>query len=350
MEYKKIALSALCVAGLSLSLVACSPQKEAQTSQEQPVVATQQADSKQQTQYPLTIKNNGKEWTYDRAPERAVVLDYNTAEIFAALGLEKHVVKLAQADFDLEDVADRYRDAVKSMPEYDRSQLISGSVPSYEQVISENPDAVFGTAYSFFDQSAGSADKYIEAKINCYASEPSYEEKPSIEHMFNDIRNIGKIYGVSDKAEALVKELEARFKVVSDKLGKDIATVPTFVYDLDLNGMMMTVGAPSFESYLLSLAGGSNAFGSIEKQYGKVSDEQLLASGAQHIILTAYSEAVDTSPESKKERLLSSEQYASIPAVKDKKITIVRAYKLRPGLQAIDGVEEMAKALHPDKF
>ncbi len=85
------------------------------------------------TTYPLTIENCGVSVTFDKAPERAVALGQNSAEIMLLLGLEDRMVGTAFWPTKVLPELQEASDSVK---------LLSVETPSLESVLAEDPDFV----------------------------------------------------------------------------------------------------------------------------------------------------------------------------------------------------------------
>ncbi|MEN4771419.1 ABC transporter substrate-binding protein, partial [Duffyella gerundensis] len=81
------------------------------------------------TMYPLTIENCGQKMTFTHAPERAVALGQNTAEIMLLLGLKD---KLAATAFW----------PTKVMPELEKQnaqvKLLTVEIPTLESILAVN--------------------------------------------------------------------------------------------------------------------------------------------------------------------------------------------------------------------
>ena len=52
----------------------------------------------------------------------------------------------------------------------------------------------------------GTADDYKGNNINLYVPEGSYVKNGTIDNTYNDIRNLGKIFGKEDKAEEIISD------------------------------------------------------------------------------------------------------------------------------------------------
>jgi iron complex transport system substrate-binding protein len=305
------------------------------------------ATEEQVSTYPVTIENNDTTLTYEAAPERVVVLNYDAAEIMSALGLEDRVIQLAPADNTLDVVKQEYRSAISKMPLFDEGSINYG-VPGLEAILDSNPDFVYGTVYSFMAQNCGEKEDYINNGINIYASESTCVEKPTLENLYNEIITIGEIFDVRERAEEIVAGFREREAAVADAVA-DSETIPIFVYDYNQgDGTILTTGGSTIEDYLISLAGGKNIFDDLGKRYGSVSAEEIINRNPEYVIVTDY--ATDVDGQAKADSMKSASEYAEVPAVKDNKFLIVSGMLVWPNMQTLDGLETIAKALHPECF
>lgn len=302
------------------------------------------------TTYPVTIENNGRSWTFESAPEKVAALDYTMAEYMCALGLQDKVISVAPGDYTADDVLAEYKAAVAAMPAFDKNQMTMGSIPTLELILAVEPDFVIGSSYSFFDKNCGAVENYIDAGINVYAIEGTCTKTPSLENVYTDLENLGKIFGVEDRAQELIDGLKIREAAIVDAVA-GVDAIPVFANYRDQgDGTVYTVGGASFESYLISLAGGKNVFDDIEKAAAVVSDEQVIGMDAEFVIITTASESVGArSAADVWEGMQGSSLYADVPAVKNNKHIDLRYIEVQPALHAVDALEAMAKALHPDR-
>lgn len=161
-------------------------------------VQTATKEGKENLLQPVTIENFNRATTYTKVPERVVVLTYDIAEIMTALGVENKIVALAPAENSIEDVLPEYRDRIKDIPLFEG---LEGGVPSLESVLKVNPDFVYGVSFSFDPKNVGSAEDYEKAGVNIYVAEGTYVDVPTLENLYNDILNIGKIFRVKTRDE-----------------------------------------------------------------------------------------------------------------------------------------------------
>ena len=107
---------------------------------------------------------------------------------------------------------------------------------------------------------------------------------------------------------------------------------------------MITVGKDTFHNNLIQLAGGINLSGQETIKYPKYSLEQVLRLSPEVILITSMERG--GAAERKKERW---QQWKQLPAVRQGRIHILNSDLLdRPSPRLIDGLEALARAIHPE--
>ena len=122
---------------------------------------------------------------------------------------------------------------------------------------------------------------------------------------------------------------------------------PTVYYELDGTdpSKPYTAGPGSFVDALIARAGGANIGATLSSQYAQISLEQLLVANPDLILLG--DSAYGTTPESVKQR----SGWGGLTAVKNGNIFPFDDNLVsRPGPRLVDGLEALAKLLHPDLF
>jgi len=298
--------------------------------------------AKQATAQVVVIENMGRTTTYEEIPETAVALSYSIAEIMVALGLEDKIVAIAPSMYILEQVSEEYRDTVGSFP------LLEGSygVPSLETVLDTNAEFVFGDAYSFYASSVGTADDFEAAGVKVYGTEGTYVEDATMENNYNDIRNIGKIFRVEERAEALIQELKEREAEVLAKV-ENLEPVSVFYFDSDTGGgvEMSTIGNIGLQSYMLNLAGAENVFAEESTQFFETSWEEVINREPEYIIVCDY--YGEGYAQEKIDELKANPETAEMVAVKNDNFIVVPGLAMFPSLENMDVIEQIANELHP---
>ncbi|NJO82196.1 MAG: ABC transporter substrate-binding protein [Blastochloris sp.] len=185
--------------------------------------------SAQEDEFPLVIDNCGFEVTYQAPPEKAVTMNQAATEIMLALGLEDKLVGTAYLD---DIILPEFEEAYNSVP------VLAVEYPSQEVLFGAEPDFVYGSYSSAFgDEAAGSRESLLELGIGSYVSPVACEDRSlrpenlTIDDVFGEIRDIGRIFGVEDRAEALIAEQQAELDAISEALPDTDEPITVFWYD-----------------------------------------------------------------------------------------------------------------------
>jgi iron complex transport system substrate-binding protein len=164
--------------------------------------------------------------------------------------------------------------------------------------------------------------------------------------MYVNLGVVGQLTGY-DVTE-LVDSLKARVKAVDDKIAT-VTDKPVVFYEIDATDASKpySYGPGTFGDLLIQRAGGANlvTLASITDAYPQVSLEQIVATNPGIIILGDSMWGVTI------ESVQARPGWEGIDAVKNKQIFAFDDNLVsRPGPRLVDGLEQLAKLLHPDAF
>jgi iron complex transport system substrate-binding protein len=304
--------------------------------------------------YPVTITNCGKEYTYTKAPSRVVVMNGGSvAEVSSLLelGVGDKIIANAQSYGDSE-VPGRV-DAIKALPTGDIKLNEMMDIPR-EAMIGLQPDFVISTYDGGFRAEAGFATREDLAKIgaNTYAPESAcgdvgtVSHKPTIEDSYAMLRDLGKIFGVSDKAEKIIADSKERIAAVEKKVaGEEKLKAMLIIPGMAMGDQFSSVGDNGIWNDIMAKAGVTNAFaGASENMFANPSKEQVAKADIDALIVVNYMSA---DPDADAKKLL--DQFPQWDAAKDKRYVIL-SDSIYLGPSNAIAVEEIAKAFHPDAF
>ncbi|GGW55564.1 lipoprotein [Streptomyces griseoloalbus] len=291
------------------------------------------------TGFPVTIDNCGVKTTYDRPPSRVVTIHQHPAELMLALGLKDRMVGTAFPD---SAVLPELKKDYEAIPELAKKE------PSFEKVLDAEPELVYGGYGSAFAENEGrSREAFADAGIDTYLNrEYCGKKQVTMKDTYDEIRTIGTIFGVPDRAGKLVADLEGHVgKAAAEVEGEP--EVPVFVYDSG-DKSAFTAGGKSLGTELIRLAGGENVFADLDDVFGDVSWEQVVERRPEVIAIYDYAGA--GSVEEKKEFLLSRPALADVPAVRNKRFVVLPLTATLVGIRSAYAVEDLARGLHPESF
>jgi len=294
---------------------------------------------------PVTLKNCDLTITYKQPPQRAVTMMQSATEVMLALGLEKHMVGTAYLD---NPILPEYQQAYSKIP------VLAQKYPSQEVFLGVEPDFVFSTEESAFAKEAlGSREELLKLGISSYLLPiecDRSELRPSrvtMENLYQEIQEIGRIFGVEERAEKLIAQLQEQLQETQQKLAKVTNRKRIFWYDSE--NPPVTASSWGMPNHIIELAGGENIFKDIQKKeaWVKVNWEDVVARQPDVIVLIDAS----WSPAQEKRRLLKSNPaYSQLKAVQQDKFVVLGFSYTMPGIRNVAGVRQLAEALYPERF
>lgn len=256
-------------------------------------------------------------------PQRIVSLAPSNTEILFAVGAGKQVVG---------------RDSFSDYPPEAKSlKNIGGSMGNYdtEAIVALHPDLVLAGEINTPEL----VNSLQQLGLTVY-----YLPNPTtLEGMFTNLETVGQLTGHSSAAVTLVNSLKKRVAAVDAKI-LPLNYAPTVYYELDATDPTKpyTAGPGTFVDLLISRAGGVNVGKSLTSQWAQISLEQLVVSNPSIIILG--DSAYGITPDSVKQR----PGWGGLAAVKNGQVYPFDDNLVsRPGPRLVDGLEALAKLMHP---
>ena len=283
--------------------------------------------------YPMTFDNYGREVTISEQPERVLTLGPNCTELFAALGLEDYVIGRSLVNHSRGPL-DEYADAVNGIPE-----LNHGSA-TREAILSSGADFIYAIDWEISDTGCN-IDEAGEYGMNVYVNSAA-----TLEQQYQEILDIGKIFGVEDAAESFVADQRARIEAVQTAVAGG-EPVDVLVYDSGSNGVFTCSGS-NFETLLIELAGGHNIFDDLtDQQWVTVSYEEVLARDPDIILIHDYD---SPSVEAKIAEIKGDPTLSQLECVQNSRFAAITLESVLPGDRMAYAVESMAAAFYPEVF
>jgi len=205
--------------------------------------------------------------------------------------------------------------------------------PSVERIIALKPQVVLVSTASQLEAFTKQLD---QQKIVVYVTNPR-----SLEEVFRSISTLGDLFGTHDQAEKLVADLRRRADAITTAVGE---TKPITVFYQVSDEPLYTIGRESYLTDLVRRAGGISVTADVAGAFPRFSDEAALAARPEAIILpTGGSMSTANSA-------LAVSLKKSPAALNNRVYKINEDHLQRPGPRLVDGLEEMARALHPEAF
>jgi iron complex transport system substrate-binding protein len=283
--------------------------------------------------FPVTIDNCGESVTVDEAPTAAVTMNQGATEIMLALGLEDQMVGTAYLD---DAVSPEWEDAYDSVP------VLAEEYPSREVLLAEEPDFVYGSyASAFGDEGVGDRGALLEQGAATYLSPNDCRADEGIPITFDDvfaeIREIGRIFGVGDRAEQLVADSQAELDDAAEQLPDD-TTILWYDSGTDAPFVGGCCGAPAM---IIDALGAENVYADLEGSWGDGSWETAVAADPDAIVLIDASwDTIDSKLDT-----LGTEPMASMTAVTGEVFGEVPFSASTPGVRNVSAVVDLAAQL-----
>jgi iron complex transport system substrate-binding protein len=299
--------------------------------------------------YPVTISNCGTSTTYTKAPTRAVSNDINTTEDMVALGLESHMV----GDFGVNGDGPAGKPIpIAYVAGFHMVKDISPDYFTLEKLVGLRPDFVFagwnyGLSVGTNLTPTGLAKYHMKtlALTESCAHVQSGKDSVSISNTYQDITNLGKIFGVESRAAKLISTMKAQVASAQAKVG-NLAPVMVFDYDSGTSAPFTGPGL-AMPNALISDGGGTNIFAGLKESWTSVSWEQVVAADPQCIIINDYG----TPTASQKETYLETSTFTkNLTAVKNKCFLALSYDEVTPGPRNAEAIVKIARWLHPSAY
>ncbi|QOT00219.1 ABC transporter substrate-binding protein [Brevibacterium sp. JNUCC-42] len=298
--------------------------------------APQATSNVQPTTEKMQITNGEHTLTFEQAPKRVVSMNQHITEMLLALGVQDVMVGTAYPD---DEVLPEYKE------KYDQIQLLSKQYPSLEVFLSVEPDFVVGRSSAFTAKGIGSVADLEKIGIPAYTITGTLSKHPTIDEVYEDMLQLGKILHVEDRANQIVTQMKTDIQAIQQKIGKVGQPVKALVFDSVDSGLYTT--GNSLETRLIEMAGGQNVFGDLEKSWSEVSWEEAIKRAPDVIVINDYDQP---SAEEKIKYLLENKALADIPAIKNKRFVSLPLSDAFEGVRNVRAVEILAKGFYPEKF
>ena len=321
--FRKLALLLL---PLALVLAACSPTATV-TPTALPTAVPTTAPSPVPTVNPVITLTDGlkRTVTLPGPAQRVISLAPSNTEILYAIGAGSQVVG--------RDESSDYPTAVSSLP------TVGGySGFNTEAIVALHPDLVLA---------GGINSPELVASLEKLGLTVYFLPNPAtLEEMYANLETVATLTGHTSEAGTLVDSLKSRVAAVDAKI-LPLNSRPTVYYEIDATdpAKPYTYGPGSFGDLLIQRAGGANVGSALSSEYAQMSLEQLVVANPTIIILG--DSAYGTSAESLKQR----PGWEGLDAVKNSQMFPFDDNLVsRPGPRLVDGLEALAKLLHPGLF
>ncbi len=272
---------------------------------------------------PRTFKDEvGREVEVPFPPKKIVSLAPNITEILFSLGLDQEIIGVSiHCNF----------------PEKANSKVRVGSYISldFEKIVFLQPDLIIATG-------AGNTRDMVDRLKRL--GFPTYVIFPKdFEDVLLSIGHLSKLVDREKEGVEIIQGMKKRRQRVMEM----IQGLPKPRVFLQIGeAPVVTVGKNSFADDLIRLAGGENVAGNEKEMYPRLGMEEILKRSPEVILVSSMN------PRGNYQKVLQEwSRWKTIPAVKNGRIHLMDSDLIdRPSPRIIQGLEEMARILHPERF
>ena len=288
----------------------------------------------------VVIQNGDRTVTFTSMPTGVLCANLYSAENMVMLGLGDYIVgknvHTNPAEVPLEELSD----AFANIPEIERSN---------ENAVASGADLLIGQISAFKDTSWGTYEQLESEGIHCLTITGTIVPDETVEDIYTDIENLGKIFKVEDKAAALIADMKASIADTNGKVaGVAEADKPkVFVFDSSKEDQIYTTSS-GLESNLIELAGGINTTrGQADSRWFNTSVETLVAANPDIIIINDYG---SQTVEEKIAYITGNPACSEIPAVVNNNFLVIPLVCVMQDIRAANACRTMAEYFYPELF
>lgn len=285
--------------------------------------------------FPVTVQSCNRQVTFDAAPTRAIANDVNLIEMMLALGLRDRMVGYTGVS-GWKTLDAELREGIAELPE------LSAKYPTREVLLGAEPDFFFaGWNYGMTVGGEVTPETLAPLGIQTYELTESCifvgpKAKSAMQDMYVDLLNLGRIFGVEDRAKALVAEYEARLADVTAGVDRS-KPLRVFVYDSG-EETPFTAGRYAIPTAMIEAAGGVNIMDDLEKSWATVAWEPVVERNPEVIVIVNYGEVT---ADQKIAFLEQNPAFAGIDAVKNDRYVVLEYVEATPGPRNIRAIQKL---------
>jgi iron complex transport system substrate-binding protein len=305
----------------------------------------------------ITEKNCGLDVTVAAPPQRIYAAYQPAVEMAHALGVSDRLVGTAFLDAAV-------------LPEYAEGQArapYAPEIPSREALLATNPDFVLSGFNDVFadgsGESFGTRASLRELGVQTWIFSPLCPSGDGLsdeaidpatvtmESVYADVRDLGRLFGAEERAAAVVADMQARIGAVREQ----VAGAPRLrvaVVSPREDGTFRIAGGPDFITRILDIAGADNAFADLtSKRNITVGVEEIIARDPDVILTSTCCDASYTiaAAEPDAERIRTHPALVNVAAVKNGRVKPFLFADRAAGVRVPYAAEQVAALVHPNR-
>lgn len=290
-----------------------------------------------------TVRSCDRDVTFDHPPKAAVSHDVNLTEMMLVLGLRDRMAGYTGIS-GWKTLDEDMRAGVAKLPE------LAAKYPTKEVLVGADADFLFaGWNYGMKVGGEVTPETLAPYGIKVYELTESCihigdKPKVSMEDMYNDLLNLGRIFDVEDRAQKLVDGYKAELGSFKSTLNRSDKTLKVFVYDSG-EDRPFTAGRYAMPTALIEAAGGVNILDDFDKSWAKVDWETVVEKNPDVVVIVNYG---NVTADQKRAFMKTNPALAQINAVRNDRFVTLEYVEATPGPRNIKAVKKLAAAFWGD--
>ncbi|MDH1263760.1 ABC transporter substrate-binding protein [Pseudomonas sp. GD03944] len=292
-----------------------------------------------------TVTSCDRQVTIERPPQRAVSHDITLTAMLLALGLKDNMVGYS-------GVSAWKTPTPALQAELDALPELAPNYPSLENLLDVEADFFFA-GWNYGMRIGG---EVTPASLGRFGI-PVYEltescghvmtrDEASLDDVYTDLRNLGRLFAVEDRAEVLVGGMQARVAAVTERVAATGKRPRVFLYDSG-EDVPFSAGRLAMPQALIEAAGGRNVMEGLAASWVRVGWEALVEQDPEVILIVDYGQR---SAAQKRNFLLQHPALQGVTAIREQRFVVLPYLAVTPSLENAEAIETLAAALHPEAF
>jgi iron complex transport system substrate-binding protein len=324
----------------ALLLTACAPSPEGGSG------GTEAADA----DGARTVDNCGHRVSVDAPPERVVSLNQGSTEILLSLGLADRIVGTATWT---DPIMEGLEEANGDIPR------LADNAPSFEVVLDAEPDFVTASFVSTLGTGGvATREQFEELGVPTYVSptdcaagkdndsggDGSRSEPLTLDAVYGEIRDLALLFGVQERGEELIAELEGRVAAATEDLDASGVSLMYWFANSQSPYLAGCCGAPGA---ITRAVGADNAFDDTHDEWPQINWETVADRDPDVIVLGDLTRDSQTaeSADAKIAFLESHPATGNLTAVREERYVLLSGQAMNPSIRTVEGIERVAEDL-----
>jgi iron complex transport system substrate-binding protein len=297
-----------------------------------------------------TVDNCGYRVSVGAPPERVVSLNQGSTEILLSLGLADRLVGTATWT---DPVMEGLEEANGDVPR------LADDAPSFEVVLDAGPDLVTSSFVSTLGPGGvATREQFEELGVPTYVSptdcaagkdndsggDGSRGEPLTLDAVHGEIRDLALLFGVQERGEELVAELERRVDTATGGLDASGVSLMYWFANSQSPYLAGCCGAPGA---ITRAVGAQNAFDGTHDEWPQINWETVADRDPDAIVLgdlTRESQTAETA-DAKIAFLESHPATRNLTAVREERYILLSGQAMNPSIRTVEGIEQVADGL-----